>query len=883
RATGFSLFEVVYAVRPRGVADLIALPSMEDADRRAEDLMADLRHTHAAARARLMEVTTAYKVRADSRCRHVEFDIGDFFWVVLTKDRFSAHEYNKLSARKIGPVEIIEKINLNAYRLRLPSHLRTSNVFNRSDPGMFFIPCIIGNLKIERAMLDLGASINVMPRSIFNSLNLGPLKQTGVVIQLADRSTTFPDGVVEDVLVKVNDLVFPADFYVLSMDDKSSNSTPILLGRPFLNTAQTRIDVRQGTLTMEFDGHIIKFNIFDAMKYPNDCDDSVYMLDVIDPLAQEFMEIYGQCDELEVAIASSIGCDSLLLPPLITEVDGANFGERAKELREIVMALHDIGPVPLRYDINFIQLPESNQKILPSTVQAPELELKSLPTHLKYVYLGDNDTLPVIISACLEADQEISLLQVLKDNKRAIGWTIADLRGISPSICMHRILFEDGAGPSREPQRRLNPPMMEVVKKEVIKLLDVGVIYPISDSRWVSPTQVVPKKSGVTVVENHNGELVPTRVQTGWRVCIDYRKLNAMTRKDHFPLPFIDQMIERLAGHSYYCFLDGFSGYFQIPIAPEDQEKTTFTCPYGTFAYRRMPFGLCNAPATFQRCMVSIFSEYVGNIIEVFMDDFSVYGDSFEVCLENLSLILKRCAETNLVLNWEKCHFMVTQGIVLGHIVSLKGVEVDKSKVDLITALPYPASVREVRSFLGHAGFYRRFIKDFSKIASPLCRLLQKDVEFKVDEECKAAFDTLKERLTTSPIIQSPKWDLPFEIMCDASDHAVGAVLGQRVNKAAHVIYYASRTLNPAQENYTTTEKELLAVVFALEKFRSYIIGTKVIIFTDHAALRHLFAKKESKPRIIRWILLLQKFDLEIRDKKGAENSVADHLSRLTH
>ena len=207
--------------------------------------------------------------------------------------------------------------------------------------------------------------------------------------------------------------------------------------------------------------------------------------------------------------------------------------------------------------------------------------------------------------------------------------------------------------------------MMEVVKKEIIKLLDCGVIYPISDSRWDSRVQVVPKKSGVTMVKNEENELVPTRIQTGWRVCIDYWKLNATTRKDHFLLPFINQMLERLVGHAFYCFLDGYSGYNQIVIAPDDQEKTTFTCPIGTFAYRQMPFGLCNAPATFQRCMVSIFSDFVEKIIEVLMDDFSVFGDSFDGCLDNLTLILKRCIETNLVLNWEKCHFIVKQGIVL--------------------------------------------------------------------------------------------------------------------------------------------------------------------------------------------------------------------------
>ncbi|XP_073057295.1 uncharacterized protein [Primulina eburnea] len=253
-------------------------------------------------------------------------------------------------------------------------------------------------------------------------------------------------------------------------------------------------------------------------------------------------------------------------------------------------------------------------------------------------------------------------------------------------------------------------------------------------------------------------------------------------------------MLEKLAGHSFYCFLDGYSGYMQIPIDPEDQEKTTFTCPYGTIAYRRMPFGLCNAPATFQRCMMEIFHDMIEDFIEIFMDDFSVFGSSFDSCLMNLSKVLERCEESNLILNWEKCHFMVREGIVLGHKISENGIEVDKAKIEVIEKLPAPTNIRACRTF-----------------------------------------QVLKKKLITAPVMIAPNWGSSFEVMCDASDTALGAVLGQKREKCIHVIYYASMTLSAAQLNYATTEKELLAV----------------------------------------------EFDLTIIDRKGTENQVADHLSRL--
>ena len=344
----------------------------------------------------------------------------------------------------------------------------------------------------------------------------------------------------------------------------------------------------------------------------------------------------------------------------------------------------------------------------------------------------------------------------------------------------------------------LNPVMKEVVKKEVLKWLNAGLIYAISDSPWVSPVHVVSKKGGFTMIRNEKNELIPTRTVTGWRVCIDYRKLNTATRKDHYPLPFIDQMLDKLARHYHYCFLDGYSGYNQIAIALEDQEKSTFTCPYGTFAFRRMPFGLCNAPAIFQRCMMSIFSDLVEEVMEIFMDDFSVYGSNFEDCLKNLETVLQRCQDKNLALNWEKFHFMVTEGIVLGHKISAAGLEVDQGKITIIKTLMSPTTVKGIRSFLGHVRFYRIFIKDFSKISRPLCRLLEKDANFDFDESCRSTFEEIKSRLVTAPIMLTPYWNSEFEIMCDASDYAMGAVLGQRTEKIFKAIYYASKTFNEA-------------------------------------------------------------------------------------
>ncbi|GJR10856.1 reverse transcriptase domain-containing protein, partial [Tanacetum coccineum] len=458
-------------------------------------------------------------------------------------------------------------------------------------------------------------------------------------------------GIAEDVFVKVGTFFFPADFVVV--DYIAYPRVPLILGRPFLRTTRALIDVYGEQMTRQHDDQSITFKVGDAKTFSYNIIESVNRVDVIDVACEEYdQEVLGFLD-----ICKS-GNPTLTLkpilstsPPSLTPFEGGDF-----ILEEIKACLTSKSIPPGIDDADFdpkediltlerllnsdpsSTLPLEEQKfeelktIEPSSDELPELELKDLPPHLEYAFLEGTDKLPVIIAKDLKDEDKIALLKVLRSHKHAIAWKISDIKGIDLKFCTHKILMEDIVKPTVQHQRRVNPKIHEVIKKQVIKLLEVGLIYPISDSPWVSPVHCVPKK---------------------------------------------------------------------------DQEKTTFTCPYGTFAYRCMPFGLCNAPGTFQRCMMAIFYDMIEETMEVFMDDFSVFGDSFSSCLSHLDKMLKWCEDTNLVISWEKCHFMVKEGIVLGHEISKSGIEVDKAKVDVIAKLPHPTSVKGIRSFIGHAEFYR--------------------------------------------------------------------------------------------------------------------------------------------------------------------------------
>nr|GEZ41022.1 reverse transcriptase domain-containing protein [Tanacetum cinerariifolium] len=561
------------------------------------------------------------------------------------------------------------------HRLATAYHPQTSGQVEVSNHGLKrILERMVGEnrtswMEICHALADSGASINLMPLSIWKKLSLPELTPTRMTLELADRSIARPKGVAEDVFVKG-----------VLLENRSCFNRCIWRGNyPQVN----RIDVIDVTCE-DFVQDVLDFQynpkssnptlVFDDSISENDsC--KVPIVKSSSPTLTPFEESDFFLEEIEDFLndgSISIGVENSVYDP-----EG-----------DILFLEKLLNEDPFQLPPMDLKLAEESKE-KSSVEEPPELELKDLPSHLEYAFLEDSNKLP----------------------------KISDIKGIDPRFCTHKILMEDDYKPAVQSQRRVNPKIHDVIKKEVIKLLDAGMIYPISDSPW--------------------------------RVCIDYRKLNDATRMDHFPLPFMDQMLERLAGNEFYCFLDGFSGYFQIPIDPQDQKKTAFTCSYGTFAYRRMPFGLCNAPGTFQSCMMPIFHDMIEKTMEVFMDDFLVFGDTFSSCLTNLDKMLNRCEETNLVLNWEKCHFMCREGIVLGHKISKSGIEVDRAKVD-----------------------------DFSKIARPVTHLLEKETPFIFSTECIDAFNTLKKKLTEASILVVPDWNLPLELMCDASDYAIGAVLG---------------------------------------------------------------------------------------------------------
>lgn len=403
------------------------------------------------------------------------------------------------------------------------------------------------------------------------------------------------------------------------------------------------------------------------------------------------------------------------------------------------------------------------------------------------------------------------------------------------------------------------------VQEQIRKMLNDGIIKE-SISPYTSPIWVVPKKTDASGKKK-------------FRLVIDYRKLNEKTISDKYPIPEITDILDKLGKTCYFSTIDLVSGFHQIQLANEDTEKTAFSVNSGKYEFTRMPFGLKNAPATFQRVMDCILREFLGKCCFVYMDDLIIFSSSLDEHRKDLMKILKTLKEANLKIQIDKCEFFKKEVHYLGHTVSEEGVRPNTDKIEIIKKWPIPKNEKEVRQFLGTLGYYRRFIKDFAKVVKPLTALLRKDAEFIISPEIVECFEKCKQLLTMDPILIYPDFTKEFVLTTDASDYAIGAVLSQGPIGKDRPIAYASRTLNSSEENYSTTEKEFLAIVWAVKHFRPYLYGRKFKLLTDHQPLT--YSMTDANRRIVRGKIALEEFDYELIYKPGSQNIVADALSRI--
>jgi hypothetical protein len=431
----------------------------------------------------------------------------------------------------------------------------------------------------------------------------------------------------------------------------------------------------------------------------------------------------------------------------------------------------------------------------------------------------------------------------------------------------HEIKTPGVSQPIHQKPYRLPYAQKGEISKQVEEMQRNGIITP-SDSPWNAPLLVVPKK------EDASGH-------KKYRVVVDFRKLNSITVGDAFPMPNVTEILDQLGKAKCFTCLDMASGYHQIPLHPEDRQKTGFSTDQGHFEFQRMCFGLKGGPATFQRMMNRVLIGLNGIKAFVYLDDVIIIGTSLEDHQIQLKEVFERFRKYNLKLQPLKCEFLRKEVAYLGHIITDQGVRPDPKTTDCVTQFPVPTNAKDVKSFLGLAGYYRRFIQNFSQISKPLTALLKKDAEFAWTDLCQHSFLELKRLLSEKPILQYPDFSRPFIVTTDASNIAIGAILSQGSIGSDLPIAYISRTLNKAEKNYNTTEKELLAIIWAVKQFRPYLFGRRFTVVTDHKPLTWLFNVKDPGARLMRWRLQLEEHDYDIAYKPGTSNTNSDALSRI--
>ena len=682
------------------------------------------------------------------------------------------------------------------------------------------------NNRLAYALLDTGASVSIIDKKFIegdDTIIIRPIEEA-----FRSASGHFLDlcGSVE-VSILIRKQVIKHKFYIINTGPESC-----ILGMDFLNKIKNaKIDLLNGSLEIspnpsekvsEKSGKYVKVT------------ETANLL----PYAETIFKV--KVDQPE-------GIEVLFEPSNF-------FAERHNIAVCSCLCIVRDGEIPVRIS-NYDQVPTKlykGEKL--GTMEIIDKEIGKLPNRIP----NDRQCPVDLKQSNLTEYQEKKMNELV--NRYQIVFAADDNDLGRTKVIEHSIPLDNNR-PLKQRPYRIPYALREECDRQIKFMLENDVIRP-SSSPWMSPVVLVKKKD------------------SSIRFCVDFRKLNEVTRKDTYPLPRIDEMLDKLHNATIFTTLDLQSGYWQIPIVEEDKEKTAFSAGQGLYEFNVMPFGLTGAPATFQRCMNYLLMD-VSHAM-VYIDDIIVYSKNFEEHLPDLEEVLKILKKNGLKLKPSKCEWVKPKVTFLGHVVSAEGMTPDPENIAKVKTFPVPKSIKEVQRFVGLASYYRRFIKDFAMIAAPLHKLTSKESEFIWTEVHQKAFEELKQKLITPPILRFPNLSKPFLLMTDASGYALGAVLGQQDDKEKdHVIAYTSRGLKPHEKNYSTIEKELLAIVFGTKQFRHYIWSRKVILLTDHRPLQWLKGHGDPTSRLVRWMLQLQEFDIHFQYRTGKSNANADCLSRI--